>query len=489
MQVLKNSLAGQHLLILGLGETGSASARWCLSQGAKVRLADTRAQPAGFKALGGAAVTTQFGETALFDSTLDDIDAVVLSPGLSPNAPEVARFLEQARSRGIEIIGEVELFARALVALREQCQYEPQVVAITGTNGKTTVTLMVQAMLRAAGLDAVAAGNISPSVLDALMQALAQQTLPQVWVLELSSFQLGTTQSLCPNASTVLNISQDHLDWHKDADDYAAHKAKLLHLSSYQVIADDDPVVRQMMADREASTVISFGSSAPTRAGDFGLYEEGGVKYLAYAQGDELRQPMTSYTVRTLMPVAALPVTGTHNALNALAALALCRCLGVDWPPLLAALRTFESAPHRMSFVRTVAGVDFINDSKGTNVGATLAAIQGLAQPMVLIMGGLAKGQDFHPLAQAIKQYVQTIILIGQDALVIQEALADTGVLMLSAMDMMQAVRLAIANAQDARVVLLSPACASMDMFDNYMARGQAFEVAVHEVALDYGEV
>lgn len=505
------SLSQSHVLVLGLGETGVASALWCLRQGAKLRVADTRDEPAGLTEIEAAAtaqgkvdISYALGAASLEASTLEGVDSLVLSPGLSPNASPIREFLAQARAQGIEIIGEIELFARALHDLKLSRDYDCEVIGVTGTNGKTTVTMMVRDMLQAAGVSAVAAGNISPAALNALMQALDADKLPKVWVIELSSFQLATVQSLHPKASVVLNLSQDHLDWHLDWADYAQHKAKLLNLSEIKVISRVDPEVLAMVPDLSAADVISFGEDEPPLLGDLGIQTLGGMSWLAASISDDhfdiplsagAKKRKAQETTRTkgrlkqLMPVDALPVKGRHNALNALAALALCRALDINWSPLLHALGAFEAAPHRMNFVRSIAGVDFINDSKGTNVGATLAAINGLEQSLVVILGGLAKGQDFTPLLKPLQNKAKGIVLIGRDARQIEEALSASGLVIKHAASMEAAVAEAMGLATAGDIVLLSPACASMDMFSHYMQRGSAFAEAVQELAHEHGEI
>lgn len=503
------TLSQSHVLVLGLGETGLASALWCLRQGAKLRVADTRDKPSGLAEIevatqSGADISYALGVACLQPQTLEGIDSLVLSPGLSPNESPVKEFLEQAKAQGIEIIGEIELFARALRDLKASQDYNCEVIAVTGTNGKTTVTMMARDMLLAADVSTIAAGNISPAALTALMQALDADELPQAWVIELSSFQMATVQSLKPKASVVLNLSQDHLDWHLGWEDYVQHKAKLLSLSEIKVVSRADPEVLAMVPDVAAIDVVSFGDDEPQLLGDLGIQEVGGMSWLAARIGDEdfdlplsasARKRKTQQVTREngrlkqLMPAEALPVKGRHNSLNALAALALCRALGLNWSPLLHALGDFRAAPHRMNFVRSIAGIDFINDSKGTNVGATLAAINGLEQSLVVILGGLAKGQDFSPLLKPLKDKGKGIVLIGRDAKQIEQALSSAGVPITHAASMEEAVTRAMSLATTGDIVLLSPACASMDMFSNYMRRGIVFEEAVQELALEHGEI
>ena len=507
----QKSLSQSHVLVLGLGETGLASALWCLHEGAKLRVADTRQEPPGLAEIKAAAaakfdaqVSYALGEDCLVSHTLEGIDSLILSPGLSPNESPIKEFLQMAEAQSIEVIGEVELFARALVDLKATRGYDCDVIAITGTNGKTTVTMMVRDMLLAAAVPAIACGNISPAVLTALRQALEANELPEVWVVELSSFQMATVQSLRPKAAVVLNLSQDHLDWHLGWEDYVQHKAKLLELSEIKVVARPEPEVMAMVSDVQAVDVVSFGEDEPRLIGDLGIQNDGGIAWLtANMDEDDFDVPLSAaarkkkeqLTIRSngrlkhLMPVEALTVKGRHNALNALAALALCRAMHVSWGPLLHALTNFQAAPHRMNFVRNINGVDFINDSKGTNVGATLAAINGLEQRLVVILGGLAKGQDFGPLQQPLKDKARALVLIGRDAEQIEQALGSTGVPVSHADSMEQAVNTAMGLATSGDVVLLSPACASMDMFNNYMQRGIAFAEAVQELALEYGEI
>ena len=504
------SLSQSHVLVLGLGETGLASAIWCLREGAKLRVADTRQEPPGLVEIKDFAATRTeaeisyaLGADCLLPATLEGIDSLVLSPGLSPHESPIKEFLALASEQGVEVIGEIELFARALASLKATQGDSCDVIAVTGTNGKTTVTMMVRDMLLAAGVPAVACGNISPAALTALMQALDNNELPRVWVLELSSFQMATVQSLKPKASVVLNLSQDHLDWHVDWEDYVQHKAKLLDLSEIKVVARSEPEVLAMVPDIEALNVVSFGDDAPRLIGDLGIQDEGGMAWLAACVDDDFDFPLSASArkkkeqenirnhghLKQLMPVEALPVKGRHNALNALAALALCRALGIGWSPLLHALDSFQAAPHRMSFVRSISGVDFINDSKGTNVGATLAAVNGLEQSLVVILGGLAKGQDFSPLQKPLQEKAKAIVLIGRDAKQIEQELSSTGVPIAHATSMDDAVNIAMSLASASDAVLLSPACASMDMFSNYMQRGVAFEDAVQELALEHGEI
>ncbi|WP_341667525.1 UDP-N-acetylmuramoyl-L-alanine--D-glutamate ligase [Alcaligenes sp. SDU_A2] len=492
-------------LILGMGETGLAAARWCLAHGANVRLADTREQIQGqdeLAALAGVALDSRLGEQALQAATLQDVHTVVISPGLSPLQAPIAAFLAQARQQGAEVIGEIELFARALRDLSEQGR-DSQVLAVTGTNGKTTVTAMTRHILEQAGVSARAVGNISPAALAALYQALQDDALPQVWVLELSSFQLESVFSLQAHAAVVLNISQDHLDWHGDMPAYVQAKARLLGMSRLAVVNRDDPAVMAMVDDAALPTVRSFGLDRPALTGDMGLGVDGGMEWLLASDPQDFDQPVAAARRRKgddapavrlpgrlnrLMPVEALQVKGRHNALNAQAALILARSLGLGWAELLNGLRSYRGEPHRVELVRVLDGVQYLDDSKGTNVGATVAALRGLDQRVWLIAGGLGKGQDFGPLAQAARGGVAEAFLIGRDAQQLALALQAQDVPHRFCDGLDAAVRQAAEQARPGDVVLLSPACASMDMFKSYHHRGLCFVAAVTELALDKGE-
>jgi len=492
-------------LILGLGQTGVAAAKWCARHGAPLRVLDTRKQPGGLEELQrdlqNADIEFLLGSEHFGAEALQGVCTVVISPGLSPRQEPVAALVNLAAQHDIEVIGEIELFARALRDLAQH-DYTPKLLAVTGTNGKTTVVSMARQMAVASGFTARAAGNIGPAALAALLDACDQQELPEVWVLELSSFQLESTHSLVPDAAVVLNLSQDHLDWHGSMDAYAAAKARLLEMSRLAIVNREDPRVLGMIESLQAIKVRSFGHSVPKWNGDLGLDGSEGLDWLAYSEADEQDIPMTGRRKKDaappqraegragrLMPVDALRVRGLHNALNAMAALCLVRTLGAGWAGMLHALRDYAGEPNRVEFVRSIAEVDFINDSKGTNVGATLAALQGLGQRVVLIAGGVGKGQDFSPLAEAVREHARAAVLIGQDANEIAQALRDTQVPIQYAQSMDDAVAQGFALAQPGDAVLLSPACASLDMFRDYVHRGQAFVDATQNLALDNGEV
>ena len=509
--VLHASVQVPLTLIVGLGETGLASARWRLRQGDRLRVVDTRATPGGLDALQGEGASIEFvlgndalladADDAMLDPRLlDGVAQVVISPGLAPHRAPAKALVDAANAAGIPVVGEIELFAQALAAMREETGYAPRVLAVTGTNGKTTVTAMAAQLVEASGLTVKAAGNISPAALTALMDAIDAQALPQVWVLELSSFQLETTRSLAPDAAVVLNLTQDHLDWHDTMADYAAAKARLLALARIAIVNRDDPSVLRMVEKLDALGVRSFGHDLPVLEGDMGVDHGHGVAWLAESadrgfDAEPVKRkkheviPRMEGRLNRLMPADALQVRGAHNVLNAQAALMLARAIDLSWPSLLRALRAYRGEPHRVEFLRTIVGVDFIDDSKGTNVGATVAALEGLGQRVVLIAGGVGKGQDFSPLVRPVALHARAVLLIGRDGPTIGEALADTGVPLVTAESLEAAVVASLDYAQEGDAVLLSPACASFDMFRSYAHRAQVFADAVTELAHDKGQV
>lgn len=464
-------LSGKHVLVLGLGESGLAMARWCLRAGAHVRVADTRSQPPFAVALREHAAAAELVTGEFTDALLSGIDVLALSPGL----PAGQMVVLQARLKGITVVGEIELFAQGLRTLPAM----PRVIAITGTNGKTTTTALTGHLCHAAGYDTEVAGNISPAALTALLDRLERGVLPQIWVLELSSFQLETLNSLNPDAATVLNLSEDHLDRYISMDEYAEAKARIFgsghecspHNGTQIINRDDGRVRRMAVAGRP---LMTFGLDTPAHENDYGLVKHQGEQWLA--RGD-----------LPLLPLTKLPIKGLHNAANALAALALCAPLGLPLDKLLQGLQSFRGLPHRVEFVSAVNGVNYYDDSKGTNVGATLAALEGkiagAQHKVVLIAGGDGKGQDFSPLRPAVDREARAVVLIGRDAPQIAEVLSGSPVPVAFADDMHAAVRAAAKVAQVGDAVLLSPACASLDMYRNYAHRAEVFIAAVKELA------
>ncbi len=439
-------LAGRRVLVLGLGESGLSAARWVQRQGGTVRAADTRQQPPRARDFDGEL------RTGAFDATLlEGIDLVCISPGL----PLAQPLVQEAISRGLPIVGDIELFAWHVHAAQPQSR----IVAITGTNGKTTVTALTGHLLRSAGVDCEVAGNIGPAALDALSQ---RATPPAAWVLELSSYQLETTWSLAADAATLLNLSEDHLDRYARIDDYAAAKARVFMGAGIRVLN------RALVA--APADAISFGLDEPPGARDFGVIVVADRRWLA--QG---REP--------LLPADELAIAGEHNLANALAALALCSAIGTPAAALAEGLRGFRGLPHRLAHVAARRGVDWYDDSKGTNVGAAVAALQGLGRRAVLIAGGDGKGQDFAPLARAAAAHARCVLLIGRDAPRIAAALSRAGVAFEHCASLEAAVSRAARIAAQGDAVLLSPACASFDMFRDYRHRGEAFAAAVRALA------
>jgi UDP-N-acetylmuramoylalanine--D-glutamate ligase len=584
------------VLILGLGDSGLAMARWCARCGANVRVADTRATPPQAPTLARdvPAATLRHG---LDVGLLDGVNLVLKSPGLMPNDPAVAALCAAADAQGIPVRGELSLFATALVDLKADMGYLPKVLAITGTNGKTTTTSLTAKLVERAGLRVGLAGNIGPTLLDTLAQALDAEpekvaepadvvadaaardaiahsiadedtaadddaapsadaaideaaaspadapadlpdddaplitlappppaapvfeVLPEVWVLELSSFQLDGVKHFEPDASVVLNITQDHLDWHGSMAAYAGAKAHIYGKQATMVVNRDDAAVMAMVPPPEViksgvrgrpakvvhRKVVSFGLDAPQKPGDFGLVTEGGMAWLMRALEPDPTHKLKKgesheLVLQRLMPADALRIRGRHNASNALAALALTTAIGCPLAPMLHGLREYRGEPHRVEPVATVAGVDAIDDSKGTNVGATVAALLGLGADLgsgklVVILGGDGKGQDFGPLAEPLGRFARAVALIGRDAQAIGEVIrgvrnaAGEPLTIEAHATLEDATRWCFAQAKAGDAVLLSPACASLDMFKNYGHRAQVFVDTVRGLALEAGDI
>jgi UDP-N-acetylmuramoylalanine--D-glutamate ligase len=435
--------AKQRILIVGLGQSGISAARYLAQQGARLTLTDSRAAPAGFDELrkrvpgeyhlGGFAAPEPWSQFSF----------AVVSPGVALDDP----FVERLRAAGVELLGDIELFARAAQA---------PVIGITGSNGKSTVTTLVGEMAGAAGLNAGVGGNLGTPALDLLDPAR------QLYVLELSSFQLETTDSLQCVSSTILNISPDHLDRHGSLDGYIAAKARVYNGAQTAVTNRDD---RATHTDaHRARRIVSFGLDAPM-AGHWGLVEHAGEHWLAHG-------------AERLLPIGELKIQGLHNAANALAALALAQAAGIPRPGQLNALRRFKGLPHRCEWVAESDGITWINDSKGTNVGATLAALQGLSGPLLWLGGGQGKGQSFTALRTPLRDKARAAILFGADAAQIEQDLSRA-VPVVRVPDLSAAVAEARKLAQTGDRVLLSPACASLDQFKNYEERGQRFRQLV----------
>jgi UDP-N-acetylmuramoylalanine--D-glutamate ligase len=436
-----------HSVVVGLGKTGASCLRYLAKRGIPVSVTDTRRAPPGLAELGGLVSSVDIRLGGFDLSLLDGASQVLMSPGVSLEEP-IAR---AARERGIEVLGDVELFARHVHA---------PVIGITGTNGKSTVTSLVARMAAAAGRSVLAGGNLGTPALD-----LLEQPTPDLYVLELSSFQLETTSSLRLQAAVVLNVTADHLDRYPSVAAYALAKSRIFAKAATVVLNADDPLVAAMRGP--ATRTVTFSIERPDA--DFALLRKGASTLLAH-HGDGL------------LDVARMKITGLHNAANALAALALGDAVGLPMPTMLEALESFPGLPHRSEWIAEVGGVRFIDDSKGTNVGATLAAVAGMPGPLVLIAGGEGKGQDFTPLAPAFRGKVRHVVLIGKDAPALAAALHEVCSTEIVA-SMPEAVNAAARFARPGDTVLLSPACASLDMFRDYAHRGDVFAAAVRELA------
>ncbi len=549
---MKN-LQGLKVLVLGLGDSGLAMAAWVQRCGGQARVWDSREQPPQLERLRKDLPQVEFFSGLLDEQALDLVQLLLKSPGLAPHDPRIAALLGSARQQGLPVQGELDLFAQALADLKQERGYAPQLLAITGTNGKTTTTCMTALLVERAGRRVAMAGNVGPSMLTTLSVALDQEPLaiaapekeivaaelttleqvdamldeaplpikppvpkgpsflylPEVWVLELSSFQLDGVQGFEASAAALLNLTEDHLDWHGDMSAYIKAKARVFGQQAVMVINRDDPRVealvpapllvkplrgRPKLVGRQ---VLRFGLNAPQHPGDFGLVQEGGMSWLVRArEADETVKSKPSevedISLQRLMPADALRVRGRHNSANALAALALATVAGCSLAPMLHALREYRGEPHRVEHIGTINGVDFYDDSKGTNVGATVAAISGLGLDraparLLLILGGDGKGQDFSPLADPVFRHARAVALIGRDAKQIAAALSDSPLPMQFLPTLEAATEWCVAQAHSGDSVLLSPACASLDMFRNYEHRAEVFVAAVQSLAQDQG--
>ena len=478
-------------VIVGLGRTGLSCARYLRERGWRLAVTDTRLEPPQLAALRELDPQIPVRLGALDTRLLDDALCVVVSPGVSLEEP----FFAEARRRGLEIVGDIELFARAVDA---------PVAGITGTNGKSTVTTLVGRMAARAGVKVRVGGNLGEPALDLLAAAHRAGEAVGLYVLELSSFQLEATHSLDLAAAAVLNVSPDHLDRYSSVAAYADAKARIFARTDTAVINLDDPLVAAM--PRPGQRTLSFSLRA-TIGADYAVGFRDGEAWLTRrpkaieiaAQGRSLGRGVDRVTrprspeappgdfgpinePKPLLRVSAMRIRGLHNAANALAALALGEALGLPLPAMLAELEAFTGLPHRTQWVAEVAGVTYIDDSKGTNVGATIAAVAGMEGPLVIIAGGDGKNQDFVPLAAAFRGKVHHTVLIGRDGRLVGEALRGVCTMEYCA-SLEEAVRAAAAAARTGDTVLLSPACASLDMFRDYTHRGAVFARAVQELA------
>lgn len=440
----------QRVLVLGLGETGLSALRWLRKHGAEVSIADSRLHPPGVDDVLKTYPDIKVHTGPFVLDVLMDCDFIVSSPGVPLAEPA----LQAAITQGKKVVGDIELFALHRPA-------SAKVIAITGSNGKTTVTTLVGEICKRAGLSTVVAGNIGLPVLDTL-----EDKAPDVYVLELSSFQLETTYSLKVDVATVLNISEDHMDRYDTIEDYAAAKARIYDHATLAVVNRDDPASLGLTK----TEAVSFGLNEAQNYSDFGLIEVNGT--------------WLSSGKRKLIPVSDLKIQGQHNVANALAAVALCSNIGIEKSAIIQTLRQFKGLPHRVEWVANINDVDYYDDSKGTNVGATCAAIKGMTkagkpQKVVLLAGGDGKGQDFSPLLEAVQANARAVVLFGRDAPLIESVLLASELPIYDAIDLREAVAIAHKIASKGDAVLLSPACASFDMFKNYVHRAEVFIDAV----------
>ncbi len=460
-------------LVIGMGASGLASTEGLIARGWRVRATDTREMPpmlSRFVAL--PQVEAAAGRTD--EALLEGVTLLVISPGISPNVGPVASLVAAARRQGIEVVGEIELFARELKRLAETSGYRPKVIGITGTNGKTTTTSLTGKMVAAAGRSVIVAGNIGPNALHELLEAERRDELPDFWVLELSSFQLETTASLVCDAATYLNLTEDHIDWHGSLEAYGAAKARIFSAQTVRVVNRNDA---RTLRYAEGGAYVTFGDDTPEREGDAGLVENNTHTVLVRREAGALVP---------LIAEESLHILGRHNAMNALAALLLVRAVGLPEEAALEALRTYKGEPHRVEAVLSTAdGVTFVDDSKGTNVGAVMAAVRGFAaqkRRVLILMGGDGKGQDFTPLCEALAGCTGAVALIGRDAGKISEAIAPAGIPQARFTSLEEAVEWLWNRRQRGDVILLSPACASWDMFRDYAERSARFVARAHQL-------
>ena len=454
---MKLELQDKQVLVLGLGDTGLSALRWLHRQGARLSVADTREMPPGVSSLKAELPEVELHVGEFTAAVFGEAEIIVISPGVPLAEPMV----KAAIKRGVPVVGDVELFAQYKTA-------SAKVIAITGANGKSTVTTLAGEMCKAAGFKTIVAGNIGLPVLDTL-----NGDVPDVYELELSSFQLETTSSLNADAATVLNISEDHMDRYQGLDDYAQAKARIFEGGGVQVLNRQDAWSMGMAI--QGRTCVTFGLDNAPNKQDFGLATQAGITNLMRG-------------TQALLATQTMKIAGLHNAVNALAAMALCEAIGVSQSAMLNALREYKGLPHRVEWIADIGNVAFYDDSKGTNVGATYAALQGLVgqgdnKKIVLIAGGDGKGQDFLPLAEIVAKNARAVVLIGRDAPNIEDALKSAQVNLVRAESLEEAVKQAYALAQSGDAILLSPACASFDMFRNYVHRAEVFVKSVKALA------
>ncbi|MBY0345869.1 MAG: UDP-N-acetylmuramoyl-L-alanine--D-glutamate ligase [Neisseriaceae bacterium] len=450
-----------HYIVLGMGVTGIAVTRYLLKHGHKVTMADSADCPSKLLAFSAEFPQVDLRLGAFHEASFSDADTLICSPGIAISTPEIAAFAQS----GKPVIGDIELFAQRVP---RHLANKNKIIAITGSNGKTTVTSLTGHLCASSGLTTIVAGNIGMPVLEILSECEDQDSYPDVWVLELSSFQLETTYSLNADVATCLNISEDHLDRYTDLLDYAHSKTRVFQGTGIQVLNQDDVFCCAMSRAGREKRMFSLKALPLV---DYQLNE---------MQTQLLHQGQMFYAV------ADIPLQGLHNAANVLAAVALCEAIGLQKIIVLNGIASFVALRHRVELVKQVGRITFIDDSKGTNVGATVAALNGMTQPLILIAGGLGKGQDFRPLFAATARICRAVVLIGRDAALIEDALKGNGVPIVHADQLTLATELAakLAVETESEVVLLSPACASFDQFKGYAHRAQVFIDTVNSDAL-----
>ncbi|UOF93554.1 MAG: UDP-N-acetylmuramoyl-L-alanine--D-glutamate ligase [Bordetella sp.] len=468
------------ILIFGLGETGISVALWYARRNFRLRIADTRyhlehLNKSFAENLKNVEVEYLLGESIYNTKLLDGVSKLVISPFFSPKR-SARKIIGEASLLHIEIISEIEIFSRALIELKIKKNYDPVILAITGTNGKTTVTSLTGKLVAASGLSVIIAGNIGPSALWALMKAMDRNELPKVWVLELSSFQLYDLKSLMPTAAILLNLSEDHLDWHGSMDEYCECKIRLLKMAKIAFINRDDPIISSMVYKTGKTEIKSFGTNLPNLVGDMGIkLGKNGLSWLSICDFKKNKKLKKNTIVNQLVPLKSLKIQGMHNALNALAALQLTEILNRFRKSRIKSLIQYSGEPHRLNFICTHEGIDYVNDSKSTNIASTIAALKSIQKKVILILGGLSKGQDFSLLIDIVKYHAKGIILIGKDSQSIENSLRRSGILCIKSSDLSQAVKASNNIAMPGNTILLSPACSSKDMFQSYSHRGQIF--------------
>ncbi len=456
------SLSNKNILVLGCGESGVAMANWCSKYNADVYVSDTRENPLIVNNLDSKVKFHHGINSGLLDKINPDF--MLISPGLSPYITPIKEIYNY---KGIKTYGELWLFSHALERLYAEKKYDPKIIAVTGTNGKTTTTKLTAHLCNYSGKRTEAAGNVSPSMLNALDMHLQNDTLPEIWVLELSSFQLHNIDNFTPHVAAILNISSDHLDWHLNIDNYIASKFNITSKNQSRstkliINRNDEYLTQYIQHNPQVKIHKTFGSDMPKNNHDLGLSKHNDGYWLYY-------------NGQNLMPVNAMKIRGLHNAQNTMAALALCEAIDINIHDIAGGLRTYMGEPHRVELIDIINDIEIYDDSKGTNVGATIAAINGLEKRTILIAGGDGKGQDFSDLEIPFKNFVKSVHLIGKDKLAIADICQKSNIEFFMYETLEEAALAACKNAKSGEAVLLSPACASLDMFKNYAHRAEVF--------------